>query len=459
MWSAAGATLGLAFVAMLCVGVQSSAGADKLPAGHVLLSQTASERATAGIGNKIVSFGGRTHVVWQDSTPRGYFARVRTLDRASGEWSATVTLGKGVDNHARPCITVDSRGHLHVIIGGHNSPLQYLRSVRANDSSEWTKPFVFGKGTYPSLVCGAADTLVLAVRPGGWAGVKLWIKPADGRWAPRSLVLEKEPQYSGYSGYNVALAWGPKGKRLHFAADVYEGHGTYKRRGTNQAIVYMYSDDLGRTWKRSDGSAIEGRPFPKNMDTIALNNRQREQDMPRPVLRIAGMVVDSRGRPFVLYTQHEPDPGRAHLATPDGKGEWTQLPLHEALAKHCPGYGALGARGAFAITADDVMQMLLPIAPLADFGVPGAPKIVPARVRHRWIETRDGGATFLFRQPIPDDPTVSNQVPTLERPTGQNVILPGRAAGLMYFVGLQRYRKKGELIQNRLYYVDVAAAK
>ena len=81
-----------------------------------LISEIGSERATSGNGNKIVTFDGKTHIVWQDSIDEGYFARARTLHNASGEWSPVYTLGKGRDNHARPTITVDSKGYLHVII-------------------------------------------------------------------------------------------------------------------------------------------------------------------------------------------------------------------------------------------------------------------------------------------------------------------------------------------------------
>ena len=49
-----------------------------------LVSNIGSERATQGNGNKIVTFGDKTHIVWQDSIDEGYFARVRTLDRKTG---------------------------------------------------------------------------------------------------------------------------------------------------------------------------------------------------------------------------------------------------------------------------------------------------------------------------------------------------------------------------------------
>ena len=55
--------------------------------GRFLISNIGSERATQGNGNKIVTLGDKTHIVWQDSIDEGYFARVRTLHRKteSGE--------------------------------------------------------------------------------------------------------------------------------------------------------------------------------------------------------------------------------------------------------------------------------------------------------------------------------------------------------------------------------------
>lgn len=428
---------------------------EQLPAGHSLLSPHASERATGGMGNKIVTIGDRTHVVWQDVPKEGYKACVRTLDRTTGRWSETVSLGTGKDNHARPCVAADSDGYIHVLIGGHGSPFQYLRSVRPNDSSEWPKAVVFGRGTYPYLACGAGNVLYLAAR-GTHEGVDLYRKEPAGEWEKvLGLMVKREPQYKGYSGYNSVLAWGPGHERLHFACDVYEGYGTYERRGTNQLVVYMASDDGGRTWNRSDGSAIEGERYPKALDVIAVNSRKREQKMPKPVLRLGGMVVDAEGRPYVLYTSDEPERGRAHLVTPAQGGGWEELGLAAALDAEAPGWGALGPRAAFSIRSDGLLQVCLPMAPLKDFGAPGEPAIKPQDVRYLWVETADGGKTYRFREPIPQGGGLERNHPTLERDTGHNAIAAGRNAAMMYFEGPLRYRKKGEIIQTRLYFVEV----
>jgi len=449
--------------AALCAGLFLTAFAmggtamaeESLAPGHHLLSTQASERATGGMGNKIVTIGERTHVVWQDVAKDGYWARVRTLDRRTGAWSETITLGKGVDNHARPCIAADADGYLHVVIGGHNTPFQYRRSVRPNDSSEWTKTVSFGKGTYPFVACGPGNALYLTAR-GTHNGVDLYSKEPEGKWTVRlPLLVKREPQYQGYAGYNTILAWGPGQKRLHFACDVYEGHGTYERRGENQLVVYLASDDFGRTWKKADGSPIEGERYPKNLDVIAVSSRKREQKMPAPVLRLGGLVVDTQDRPSVLYASDEPERGRGRVVTPAQGGGWDDLGLAVALDAHAPGWGVLGPRAAFSIAADGLLQMCLPLAPLADFGAPGAPQIKPENVRYVWVETADGGKTWRFREPVPRGDGLQRHHPTLERPTGGNSVPAGRTAAMMYFEGLQRYAEKDEVIQNRLYFVEV----
>lgn len=157
-----------------------------------LISNIGSERATSGNGNKLVTFRGKTHIAWQESNERGYFARVRTLDHTSGKWSPVYALGKGRDNHARPTITVDSKGYLHAIIGGHHTGLQSRRSVRPGDASEWTEVEAFGHSTYPLLICGPDDTLYLTGRhDAGWKGMDFYAKSPGEKWQHRGLLVAK----------------------------------------------------------------------------------------------------------------------------------------------------------------------------------------------------------------------------------------------------------------------------
>lgn len=432
-----------------------------IPPGHVLVSEEGSERATVGAGNMIVTVKGKTHVVWQAADEKGYWSKVRTLDRATGKWSEPVTLNKAYDNHARPYITVDSDGYLHVVTSGHNNPFEYVKSVRPNDASKWTEAATFGSGTYPYLLAGPEGSLLLAARSHAWKGVDVFTMKRGEPWQKTlPLIVAREPQYKQYAGYNSVLQWGPGQKRLHFACDVYEGFGTYQRRGENQMVVYMYTDDLGGTWHRADGSLIEGERFPKNLDVLVGGSRERKISMPEPAVRLGGMVVDGEGRPFVLLTNdEEAERGKALLMTPakdGGKGGgWKELGLHTALRKYAPELGALGPAGGFTLTSAGVLQMIIPVAALKSWGIPEKKEIPTENISYLWVETADAGKTFAIKPVLPSGDGVERNAPTLEKPTGFNRVADGVGTGLAYFEGLRRYRQKKEVIQTRVFYLEL----
>lgn len=445
----AGAAAGLALH-------MSGLAADPAAGGIMLLSTQGSERATTGLGNKIVTIGERTHAVWLDVNATGYWARVSTLNRTNGQWSKTVTLGKAFDNHSRPTIAADRDGILHVIISGHNTPYLYTKSARPNDASEWTKPVPVFKGTYPSLVAGPDGSLWLSGRPPTLNGVDLFCKTNNGNWKPVfPLAYKRDPKYKGYGGYNSILAWGPGHRRLHFACDIYEGPND-KLRGMHQAIVYMVSDDRGLTWKRGNGTPIEGEHFGTNLDVVADSLQNRGVIKSNPVLRLGGLVVDDQDRPYILYSGDEPVAGEARLVTPAEGGGWTELGLAAALRQHDPEWGALGPAGAFTRTEAGVLQMCIPLAPLAGMKNPADKEVKPDSIRYVWIESADGGKTYTFKAPVPGGDGIGRFAPSLERPSGGNAVAAkGNGTGLLFFSGLHRYAKPGEVIQNRVYFTEV----
>jgi hypothetical protein len=225
----------------------------------------------------------------------------------------------------------------------------------------------------------------------------------------------------------------------------------------------MRSDDFGRTWRKADGAPIE---LPATTDTIDLideGTRDRDAtDRPKPGIRHCGLAVDSSNRPYVVYVRHTPDPGRIFLVTPDDAGGWGHRPLQEAIERRWPGLAAVDCN--VSMTRDDVMCLLLTLAPLkhpkANWspGIYGRPAFwlrdYPKIHRVVWLETRDGGRTFASREVITHNPDRGTLVPTLERPTGFNGAAAGKLPPLLYFEGLSRYRKPGEIIQNDVYYVQ-----
>ena len=438
--------------------------------GRILISNIGSERATQGNGNKIVTLGDKTHIVWQDSIDEGYFARVRTLHRKTGKWSEVFTLGKGHDNHARPTITADSRGFLHIIIGGHGSGLQYRRSVRVNDASEWTPVEKFGRSTYPILICGPDDTLYITARHDkGWEGMDFYAKPPGNDWEHRGLLVKKDKRFKYYAAYHNAMAWGPEKKTLHMSVGFFLGDS--KRKGENnrdpqglyQAVGYMRSDDAGKTWAKADGSLIR---LPATTDTLSLidsGERTRDaKDQPKPGIQHIGIAVDSQNRPYVVYVRHTPKPGGIEMVTPDKRGVWAKRPLRQAISKFWPGMVAFNGR--VSMTGDDVICLILTLVPLEhpkanwNPGIYGRPAHwawgEPDIHRLVWLESRDGGRTFITRDLIHHETDRGTMLPTLEQSVGFHSPPDGGLPALLYFEGLSRYRKRGELIQNRVFFVQ-----
>ena len=437
--------------------------------GRTLISNIGSERATQGNGNKIVTVGNKTHIVWLDSVDEGYFARVRTQDRPSGKWSEVYMLGKGRDNHARPTITVGSQGFLHLIIGGHHDGLQYRRSVRANDASECTPAETFGKTTYPILICGPDDTLYITGRHDqGWAGMDCYAKPPGQAWENRGLLVKRQKRFRYYAAYHNAMAWGPEQMTLHMSVGFFLGDRPRKGengrtpQGLYQAVGYMRSADAGKTRTKADGSPIKLLATSDTLGLIDFGERARDaRDKPKPGIQHMGVAVDSQDRPYVVYVRHAPNPGAIEMVTPDDRGGWKKRPLREAVAKSWPGMVAFDGR--VSMTRDDVICLILTLAPLKhpnanwNPGIHGRPefwlRVEPNIQRLVWLESRDGGRTFTTRDIIPHKPDRGTLLPTLKRPTGFHGPPADELPALLYFEGLKRYRKPNELIQNDVFYL------
>ena len=374
------------------------------------------------------------------------------------------------DNHARPTITADSRGFLHIIIGGHGSGLQYRRSVRVNDASEWTPVEKFGRTTYPILICGPDDTLYITGRHDkGWEGMDFYAKPPGNDWEHRGLLVKKDKRFKYYAAYHNAMAWGPEKKTLHMSVGFFLGDS--KRKGENnrdpqglyQAVGYMRSDDAGKTWAKADGSLIR---LPATTDTLSLiasGERTRDaKDQPKPGIQHIGIAVDSQNRPYVVYVRHTPNPGGIEMVTPDKQGVWAKRPLRQAISKFWPGMVAFNGR--VSMTGDDVICLILTLAPLEhpkanwNPGIYGRPEFwlrnEPDIQRLVWLESRDGGRTFITRDLIHHKTDRGTMLPTLEQSVGFHSPPDGGLPALLYFEGLSRYRKPGELIQNHVFFVQ-----
>ena len=369
-----------------------------------LLSQQGSGRATAYcVSNKIVTIGDKTHVAWLDSIPEGFRVCVRTLDHSTENWSPTLRVGHGHDNHGGPALTVDSKGYLHLVYYPHHRPFHYRRSKRPNDTSAWTDPFVaFGKQcTYPTLMCGPDDTLYLTCREGAkpnWL-VNMYTKRPDGEWeGPHHLLRAMK---TGYAHFQIALAWGPDHKMLHMSIRFYDG-------GQAHTIGYLYSDDFGKTWKRSDGQRVE---LPATAETVT--NIAHGRDQAKPNFGSGAIAVDSKNRPHILYCSAVDGMHCVYLASLVGSGEWRTRKLTE-IQEVYPGWQSTIA-GGMCISSDGTIHALIQIAKCDVKDMWGHPSMEIVR-----LTSRDQGKSFKIAMASQPNPVVPNWLPNIERPTGFN---------------------------------------
>ena len=418
-----------------------------------LISTIGSERATSGGGNKIVSYQGRIHVVWQDATKDGYFNRVRTLDHATGKWSGTVTLNKGRDNHARPVLTIDHDGYLHAVMSGHSSPVTHRRSTCPNDSSEWSDPTTIGSGTYPIMSCGLESSLYVTMRAADQNGVDLYVKRSGADWKRQCKLVKRGEDLPGYAAFHAGLAVGADGT-LHCVVDFYEGTGSYDQRGLHQAVCYLCSRDHGVTWERANGTPICLPSRPEQLDILALTTEEkRHEAMPPPEVLAQGCIVtDPEAVPHVLYVSHLEEPGQLLHAWPDAHGAWQHHPV-EAARQFFPDHRATACRGALTTDEGGNIYALLGLYPLGDGWQEGKPtrgmQWDAQSKRLIWLSSNDRGVTWQARLALPEG-AVFNEA-NVERTTGVNVPAAGQFPSFTYFDGTSRYPEEGEVIQNKVH--------
>jgi hypothetical protein len=163
------------------------------------------------------------------------------------------------------------------------------------------------------------------------------------------------------------------------------------------------------------------------------------------------VVVDSQGRPLVNFTERPDDGiGRARLVRYEA-GAWHDLPLAEAFKAKWPDHEALGARGHLSIAADDALSVLIEFAPIPPPGKTFAR--FERTLGVGLLTSRDEGKSFEARELLPVDESHHYTQASLERPVGHND-LGDRPPGVIITDGEQRYPEKGEVIQNKVLWLQ-----
>lgn len=222
----------------------------------------------SGAPSSIVSRGSKVHVAWGEATEPeekapGVPTFVATYDRETKTLSPAALVGYGPpanDVHNTPCITMDSQGYLHVLVGTHGSTFKYARSLQPNDSAAgWTEAEDIGpnlRQTYIGLVCDKNDTLHAVFRlwqddttyfpAGSYACLAHMSKRPGEPWSePRPLVVAP---FSEYSVYYHRLTIDRAG-RLFLSYDYWSTFWFYRTDHWGSRRALMMSPDSGQTWK------------------------------------------------------------------------------------------------------------------------------------------------------------------------------------------------------------------
>ena len=440
---------------------------------QVLLSEEGSVAATRGTGNKIITHGGKRFVAWMDKRGAGFVSIIKALDLSSGKWSPEYVIGVAKSDHGRPALTLDSQGYLHTVYGIHQDRVPYRRSVRPLDASEWTEKVLFGgRLSYPTLLCGADDTLFLSGRY-AWDGVRFYAKPPKRNWEDRGLIIRVLDHCFSYAAFHEGIVWGPEHKTMHLACRFFQSTTTESIDwGSIQSANYMRSHDSGRTWERASGAPITMPATSETMDVLIA----AESMDPKPnIFNDGAIVVDSRGSPYVLYFLHTPQkPGQVFLVKADPEtGKWRQLPLQEALHRYYPGWAVVDSRSGFTITEDDRLYMALTVIPVDHPAAhwDGKPKdkhqnepgywshYYPEAKRIAWLESTDAGNTFTAYDVLDNDPRTAELHPSIEMDTGFHGIPAGSYPALLYHTGTAGLGGTGEDGDIDVFYVDVTGSK
>ena len=232
--------------------------------------------AHSGIPSSVVSRGSKVHVAWGEATDPeekvpGVPTYVATYDRETKELGNPVLIGHGPpanDVHNSPCITMDSKGYLHVLVGTHGRAFKYARSLEPNDANGgWTEAEDVGPGlrqTYVGLVCDKDDTLHLVFRlwqdagkyyPTGYYAALAHMRKRPGEpWSePRPLLIAP---FSEYSIYYHRLTIDRRG-RLFLSYDYWSTFWFYRTDHQGKRRALLMSADGGDTWKLAGGPDLE----------------------------------------------------------------------------------------------------------------------------------------------------------------------------------------------------------
>lgn len=235
--------------------------------------------AHSGIPSSVVSRGDKVHVAWGEATDPaaqvpGVPTYVVTYDRSTQKLGSPVLVGYGPpanDIHNSPCITMDSQGYLHVLIGTHGRAFKYVRSLAPNSAAHgWTEAEDVGAGlrqTYVGMVCDPDDGLHLVFRlwlnddryfPAGYYANLAYMSKRPGEKWSQAQPLVVAP-FSEYSIFYHRLTIDRQGA-LFLSYDYWSTFWFYRTDYPGNRRALLMSPDAGRTWQLTPSSEFCKQP-------------------------------------------------------------------------------------------------------------------------------------------------------------------------------------------------------
>jgi hypothetical protein len=234
----------------------------------------------AGGASFATTVGSTTYITWAEvATPGspGSPVLVAAYDQTTGSLGPAqeVAIARPInDDHITPGIVSDSKGGLHVLSGGHNTPFMYAGTATPEDATTWSKPKAIladgyrmpgksprGRQTYVSVVCTPSDRLVVvfrqwrrgvdaAFRGQPYQALAVQWLDAGGDWSGSQRLVYCS-RHRGYAQYYQKMSIDRLG-RLYLSLNYFRPHDW--PRNQREANRYhhrmvLISEDGGERWR------------------------------------------------------------------------------------------------------------------------------------------------------------------------------------------------------------------
>ncbi len=261
----------------------------------------------------LISYGG-----WQYATfyTRNRFVGVARRELPNGAWEIcelTDYKQTSGDNHNTISMGISpADGRIHLSFDHHNATLHYRKSVAGLAARplehQWNESKFGSTGsklagssvssvTYPRFITAPDSTLLFTFRTGGGSGDgdnRLYRYHNDATWTDVGKFIEGSYSSSTCNAYFHGIRYGTN-NRLHAAWCWRESSSGY----SNHDLVYVYSDDHGKTWLDNDG-ALVGRSGSQFITQDCTSCKVWTIPQRSGLINQEGMTVDNQGRVHVL---------------------------------------------------------------------------------------------------------------------------------------------------------------